>query len=220
MSDDVKQRFPTRAAKARQTRRAILGAARGLFVRQGFAATTIQAIADHAGVAVQTVYAAFGNKRAVLAEVLDVAIAGDEEAISVNERDWMHPVFHGPTGEARLRAYAAAVRQIHDRAADVFAVVAGAATADPEASTLHEEAERRRRTGAASVVAALTDLTPLRAGLDPEAAADVLSLLNSWSAYHHLVRRQGWTPDRFESWLGDTMVDLLLDRRRPSTRDR
>jgi AcrR family transcriptional regulator len=216
MPDDVKERFPTRAAKARQTRRAILGAARDLFVLQGYAATSIQAIADEAGVAVQTVYAAFGNKRAVLAEVLDVAIAGDDDSATVNERDWMLPVFHEPDGAARLRAYAGAVRRINDRAADVFAAVAGAATADAEAAALHEEAERRRRAGAASVVDALGEVASLRAGLDPAAAADVLSLLSSWSTYDHLVQRQGWSPDRFESWLADTMVDLLLER--PSRR--
>jgi AcrR family transcriptional regulator len=211
MPDHVKERFPTRAAKARQTKRAILGAARDLFVRQGYAATSIQAIADEAGVAVQTVYAAFGNKRTVLTEVLDVAIAGDDDPATVNERDWMQPVFHEPDGAARLRAYAGAVRRIHDRAAEVFAAVAGAATADADAAALHEEAERRRRAGASSVVSAVAEVASIRSDLDPGEAVDVLSLLNSWSTYQHLVLRLGWSLDRYESWLAVTMVDLLLE---------
>jgi AcrR family transcriptional regulator len=210
VTGSVKERFPTRAAKARATRRSILEAARGRFAEQGYAGTTIQAIADDAGVAVQTVYAAFGNKRTVLAELLDVAIAGDDEAIAVNERTWMQPVFQGPDGRARLRSYAAAVRRIHERAADVFAVVAGAAAADAEAAALHDEAEQRRRAGAASVVEAVVDVSPLRAALDPAAATDVLSLLSGWMTYDHLVRRCGWDAERFEAWLGDTLVAQLL----------
>jgi AcrR family transcriptional regulator len=210
MPDPVKERFPSRAAKARTTRRRVVAAARELFVEVGFASTTVQAIADRAEVAVQTVYAAFGTKLAVLDELLDVVVAGDDEAVAINDREWMHEVFHAPTGGARLRAYAAAVRQIQERAADVFAVVAGAASADAEAARLHEEAERRRRAGAVAVVDAVLEVASLRDGLDADAAADVLSLLTSWTGYEHLVRRRGWDADRFEAWLAGTMVDQLL----------
>jgi AcrR family transcriptional regulator len=111
-----KPRFPVREARARQTRQHVLAAASTLFVADGYGATSIQAIADEAGVAVQTVYAVFGNKRSILAELLDVAIAGDDEQVSINERTWMEAVFTAPTAEARLRGYAAAVRSINGRA--------------------------------------------------------------------------------------------------------
>ena len=98
-----------RLARARQTRRAIIEAAITLFTTQGYGATTLQAIADEAGVAVQTIYATLKNKPTILAEALDVAIAGDDTPVAVNERDWMSEVWTAATGEKRLLAYAEAV---------------------------------------------------------------------------------------------------------------
>lgn len=212
MEDPVKPRFPRRQAKARATRRAVLTAAKARFVADGYGGATIQAIADEADVAVQTVYAVFGNKRSILAELVDVSIAGDDAEIAVNARDWMRPVWEAPTAEDRLRAYAAAVRRIMDGAGDVFAVLAAAAAADPDVAELAEAAEQRRRNGASSVVDSVRSVGELRPGLTVVQAVDVLSLLNSPAVFAHLVRRAGWSLDRYERWLADTMVDALLDR--------
>jgi TetR/AcrR family transcriptional regulator of autoinduction and epiphytic fitness len=75
-----------REAQARETRRSILAAAHELFVATGYAATTIQAIADRADVAVQTVYAVFGNKRELLRQLIESAITGDDESPPITER--------------------------------------------------------------------------------------------------------------------------------------
>lgn len=202
-----------RDRKARATRRAILDAARRLFVAHGYVGTTIQAIAEEADVAVQTVYAGFTNKRTILAEVLDVTIAGDDAEISVNAREWMRPVWEAPTADERLRGYAAAVRQIMDRAGDVFTVVTSAAEVDPEAVALSNETESRRRAGAASVVDAVLAVGRLRADLDRERAVDVLWLLNSPAVHRQLVRRSGWSAAEYERWLADSMVSQLLGER-------
>src|SRR4029453_17225411 len=132
VKEPVKPKFPRREQRARATRRAGLAPARKLFVAEGYGAPTIQAIADEADVAVQTVYAVFGNKRSILAELVDVSIAGDDAEIVVNAREWMRPVWEAPDAAGRLRAYAAAVRRIMDGAGDVFAVVAAAPPLDPE----------------------------------------------------------------------------------------
>jgi AcrR family transcriptional regulator len=211
VDDAVKERFPRRRERARATRRAVLAAAKRLFVGGGYGATTIQAIADEAGVAVQTVYAAFGNKRTILAELLDVSIAGDDQQIAVNAREWMRPVWEAPTGAERLRAYAAATSRISAGAGDVFAVVAAAAATDPDVVELAATTEQRRRTGAAAVIESVRSVAALRAGLDPERAVDVLWLLNSPAVYRHLVRQAGWTRDEYESWLAGAMVRELLD---------
>ena len=100
----VKPQFPRREQRARETRRTILTAARDLFVTQGYGPTTVQAIADRADVAVQTVYAVFGNKRTILDAVVDVTIAGDDAEIAVNAREWMRPVFEAATAHERLRS--------------------------------------------------------------------------------------------------------------------
>ncbi|MDP9441997.1 MAG: TetR/AcrR family transcriptional regulator [Actinomycetota bacterium] len=214
MDGAVKTKFPRREKKAKATRRAVLEAAKRLFVESGYGATTIQAIADEADVAVQTVYAVFGGKRAILGELLDVSIAGDEAPIVVNAREWMTPVWEAPTAAERLRAYAAAVRRIMDNAGDVFTVVAAAATTDPDAVELAHQTEQRRRTGARSVVDALTSVGPLRSGLTLEEAVDVLWLLNSPALFSHFVRRAGWTSDRYQEWLSNAMVTELLGEQR------
>lgn len=216
MTDDVKPRFPRRHQRARATRRAVLDAARLLFAGDGYGATTIQAIAGEAGVAVQTVYAAFGNKRSILAELLDVSIAGDDEQVAVNSREWMRPVFEAPTADERLRAYASAVSRIMAGAGDVFAAVTAAAATDPDVVELAATTEQRRRTGAASVIESVQSVGRLRPGLDPERAVDVLWLLNSPVVYRHLVRQAGWSPDDYGAWLGDAMVRELLGEARPS----
>ncbi len=188
----------------------MLEAARALFVGEGYGATTIRAIADQADVAVQTVYAVFGNKRTILDELVDVAIAGDDADIVVNSREWMQPVWDAPTAVERLRAYAAAVRRIMDGAADVFAVVAAAATTDPDVVPLADTTEARRRTGARAVVDSVRSVGELRPGLGAERATDLLWLLNGPAVYLQLVRRAGWTADDYQAWLADAMIDELL----------
>jgi AcrR family transcriptional regulator len=214
VADQVKQgpvAYPRRQQRAQRTRRAVLDAARRLFVAEGYGSTSIKAIAEEAGVAVQTVYVIFTNKPAILSEVLDVAIAGDDERVVVNAREWMEPVFSAPTGAGRLRAYAAAVRRIHEGAGEVFAVIARSAGTDAEVAELHELAEARRRAGAASVVAAVEDVAPLRPGLATEAAIDLVWLWNGPLVHHHLTVAAGWSADAYEKWLADTFVRDLLD---------
>ena len=79
---------PRRREQAAETRRKILDAAEGLFVGQGYAATAMPAIADEAGVALKTVYLAFGTKAGVLHGLWDVRLGGDDQPIPVTERPW------------------------------------------------------------------------------------------------------------------------------------
>ena len=85
MPSPVKDERGRRARKAQQTRRRILDAARARFVADGYTTTTIAGIADDADVAVQTVYAVFGNKRAILAELLRLATVGDDDATALRD---------------------------------------------------------------------------------------------------------------------------------------
>ena len=203
-------RSERRDSQARETRRAVVAAARGLFIEAGYGATTMQEIADRAGVSVQTVYAVFRNKRAVLDSALDTSIAGDDEPVAINDRDWMHAVFTHPDPAVRLASYAAAVCRIHDAAADMFAVVRAAAACDPDLRSFAEMTESRRRAGASSVVAGLIEIGGLRSGLDELMAVDILWMLNSADVFLLLVRRSGWSLERFELWLAQTMQEQLL----------
>jgi len=199
-----------RLARARETRRAILDAAITLFTTHGYGATTLHEIADAAGVAVQTIYATLTNKPTILAEALDVTIAGDDELVAVNDRDWMHGVWNADTGEQRLLAYAAAVGQIMDRASDMFTVVTNAALTDPRLRELDDETQQRRRNGAAGVVRSVTEVSELAPGLSTERATDIVWLLNSPAVHQQLVRRSGWSTDEYVTWLGDALCRELL----------
>lgn len=200
-----------RRERSRKTKTRIAGEAGRLFVQRGYPATTIAAIAEAAGVAQPTVYASFGTKASVLAAALDLAIAGDDAPVSVNERPWMQPVWKAGTAAERLQAYAAAVRRIHAGAGDMFAVVAAAAAVDPDAAELAAVAEDRRRLGATAVIDAVLEVGPLRPELDRDLAIDVLTLFNSPGTFEHLVRRRRWTFDHYERWLAGALVRELLD---------
>lgn len=188
----------------------IVDAAGQLFVESGYGSTTLQQIADLAEVAVQTIYAAFGNKPSLLAELLDVSIAGDDEPVAVNDREWMHVVFGDPDPRVRLEAYAAAVTGIYRRAGAIFHVLQFAADSDAALVPLAKETEQRRRTGAASVVAGLDDIGALAPGLDTSRATDILWTLNSPDHYRRLVTSGAWSTADYETWLAITTTRTLI----------
>src|SRR3954468_16587156 len=100
MSETVK----SRAARTRATRRRIVDAAAELFIERGYGVTTLEQIAARAGVAVQTVYFHFGNKRTVLKEAVDVAAVGDDEQVALLERPWLGELRAGGRGARGSRS--------------------------------------------------------------------------------------------------------------------
>src|SRR3712207_9424804 len=95
MPRNVKPRL-SRAEQARATRRRIIAAASSQFVAHGYGAPLLDQVAEQAGVAVQTVYFHFGNKRTLLKEALDVAAVGDDEPIPLLERPWVAEIRQEP----------------------------------------------------------------------------------------------------------------------------
>lgn len=199
-----------RRPKAQATRRRILDAAGRLFVEQGYVATTIEAIASQAGVAVPTVYLAFGTKRALLVELLDIAAVGDEEPVAVLERPWVDELRHDPDPQGQLRRWVHGSRHILARVAALWEVARNAAGADPDIAaevrrykTLTLQAQRY-------FVTVLAANGGLRDGLDPQRAADILFSLLSHEVYRLLVIEQGWAPEDWEQWAADTLAAQLL----------
>jgi AcrR family transcriptional regulator len=215
--DDVNDRKPTRpyrspvrAEGARRTRQAITTAATRLFVVHGYAATSLADVAATAGVARPTVFATFGSKAALLRQVLDEALAGDDEPVPVAERPWFRPVWEARTQQAVLAAYGEVCTLIGSRAADVFEVVRCAADDAAEVAELWETLLRNRRAGARMVVDRARSLPgPLRRDADVEHAVDVLWFFNDPGHYTALVRRCGWPEESFRTWLADRMRDAL-----------
>ncbi|MEV4753536.1 TetR/AcrR family transcriptional regulator [Micromonospora sp. NPDC049559] len=199
-----------RAEKSRQTRRKIIEAARELFLERGYAATALQDIADRAGVAVQTIYFAFGNKRTVLKELGDVTIAGDDEPVATVDRPWFRAALAAGTAEEQLRQLVRGAGQILDRVAPMMEVLRTAATVEPEIAELWRQEVDPRYTVYATAAEALVGRPDARPGLTVEHAADVLYALLSPELYLVLVRDRSWPPQRWEEWAYDTLRPQLL----------
>jgi AcrR family transcriptional regulator len=185
-------------------------AALRLFREQGYAATPMQAIAEEAGVAVQTLYFTFGTKRALLSEIFDVAIAGDEEPIATLDRPHVQALMTDPDPVAQLRGQARLTRSVLERLAPALEAVRGAAAADPDLAELWETSIKQRATVQERFISALAAKTSLRQGLDQAAAVDIGLALQGPELYELLVVRRGWSPDRYEHWLADALVSQLL----------
>src|SRR5688572_18506310 len=112
-----------RAEQARATRRRIIAAATEQFVAHGYGATLLDQVAEQAGVAIQTVYFHFGNKRTLLKEALDVAAVGDDEPVALLERPWLVRIQQEPDPRRIIELWLAASRTILHRVAPLMRVV-------------------------------------------------------------------------------------------------
>ncbi len=203
--------FPRRAANARRTHQALVTAAAELFIERGFAATTVQAIAERAGVARPTVFtSAPGGKAQLLKEARDQALAGDEEPIPVPQRAWFRHVMSQTDPQLLIRLQSGNYRRIHERAAALEHVLATAAEGDLGLAELHETAQRQRHAGAAMVIARLAELEALHPRLTPPEATDTLYALTAPDLFLLLAREREWTASRYEAWLVDQLHRSLL----------
>ena len=212
MAKTVKRTYVSakREEQAKATRTAIIEAATELFVDQGYGATTIQAIADRAGVAVQTVYAVFGNKRRLLDEMIEAAIVGGDAdpGDSVIATDPAKAIAAEPDRKKRAEMDAAMSRAIAERVAPIARVAAEAAASDPQFAAVFEAMKARRREEMAEMVKVLGGKEGVR--MRPQEAAATLYVLYSPWVADMLMIDYGWSPDRFEKWLADILYRTLL----------
>jgi AcrR family transcriptional regulator len=209
---EVKRAYSSavRAEGAERTRRSVLDASAELFVERGYAATSLNDIAAAAGVARPTVFAAFGSKPAILWQLVDRALAGDDEPIPVAERPWFRPVWDATDQAGVLRAYAKVCTLIGERAARVFETVRRAADESAELAHLWNTLQTNRHSGAAMVARRVRALGPLRARLNLEAATDALWICNDPAHYGALVLDRGWSAHAFQAWLERQMRAAVL----------
>ena len=201
---------PRRREQASATRRAILEAARELFVANGYVGTTIEAIAARANVSPETVYATFKNKRSILSRLLDVSMAGDDAPVPILERSWVQEMRDEPDPQRRLRILARNGRSILERTAPIHEVLRGAAAADPQIASLWELNKAQRYAGQRELLRILAGRSPLHEGLTAKAAADILFTIGSPETYRLLVVDRDWSPDRWERWYAETLARLLF----------
>jgi AcrR family transcriptional regulator len=209
---EVKRRYRSavREEAAQRTRRAVVDAAAAMFAERGYAAASLREVADAAGVARPTVAAAFGSKPALLRQVVDEALAGDDEPVPVADRPWFAPVWDAVDPAGVLDAYAGVCTLIGRRAARIFEVVHQAAADSAEIDELWSTLLGNRRLGAQMVVRRARERGPLRDDLTDDHAIDALWVLNDPAVYGALVRRRGWTEDQHRRWLAHQMQAALL----------
>ena len=213
MAERVKTRpynSPRRREQAEATRRAILEAAQRLFERQGYAATTMAAIAAEAGVALKTVYVAFETKSGLLRALWHLLLRGDEDEAPVRERRWYREVLDEPDPERQLRMNARNSRAVKARAGALLGVIRSAAPSDPDIAALWSRIQADFYDVQRPIVEALSSQKALRAGLDVTRATDILWTLNHPDVWQLLVAERGWTPEQYEQWFGDTSCSQLL----------
>ena len=205
---EVKGPTPSyRQRQALETRRAIARAARSLFSERGYAAASIDAVAEQAGVAARTVYAIFGTKKAILGAICEdwLAEAGVMESVAAGMAE--------PGLGRRLAVVARSSRRQWESERGVLAMLEGAAASDAEVARMVTGWRDDRGRSLHAVVAGCE--ADLHRGLDLERAGAIIRALTSAQVYTELVAGEGWTPDQYEAWLLELLEETLLEARRP-----
>ena len=201
-----KYNSPARAQQALETRHSILSAARTLFLNRGFGATRMEEIASTAGCAVPTIFAAFKSKAGILAALAEHASFGpDYEALVERQREVTDP-------EERLRSAARIARCVfQSEHAELDALLGGAAIVSTEIAAKEREREAQRLERQQPVVDLIVGSGRLRGGLSADRARDILWTQTSREVFRLLVLTRGWSLSRYEGWLGQMLIEQLLD---------
>ena len=208
MTESVKRQ--TRAEQARATRRRIIAAAAAQFVAHGYGATRLDEVAEQAGVAVQTVYFHFGNKRTLLKEALDVAAVGDDEQVPLMERPWVTEIQEATDAVRIIELWLSTGREIVDRVAPLMRVVRGATSTDPEVAAQWDTNQDQTRTAHGFLVELLAERGLLRPGLDVDEARDIAFVIGNVETYLQFTDVCGWTSDQWQARTATLLTAALV----------
>jgi AcrR family transcriptional regulator len=188
----------------------VIDAARTLFLEQGYGATTIAAISEEADVPAPTVYRLFSSKRGILKALLDVSIAGDDEATALPDRPNVRSLLAEADPRSQLAGFAGVTAQVNARSAPIYRILVSAAASDPDAASLLGELAQQRQQGQGTLARSLARAGALRPGVKERDAGDVIHALMSPEVHQLLVSDRGWSSERYERWLSEILADQLL----------
>lgn len=197
-------------ARTRLARAAVVDAARTLFLERGYGATTIEAISGLADVPPATVYRLFSSKRGILKALLDVSIVGDDEEMPMADRTPVRSLLADPDPRNTVAGFVGLAAQVNSRTAAIYRILVSAAASDPDAAALLDELTRQRQEGQGRIARSLVRARVLRPRLRERDAGDIIHALMSPELYGLLVVDRGWSPERYQQWLTDTLIDQLL----------
>jgi AcrR family transcriptional regulator len=197
-------------ARTRLARAAVIDAARGLFLERGYGATTIEAISALAEIPTATVYRLFSSKRGILKALLDVSIAGDDEEVAIADRVPVRSLLADADPSKVVAGFVGMVAQVNSRTGAIYRILVSAAASDPDAAALLDELTSQRQEGQGRIARSLARAGALRPKLRERDAADIIHALLSPELYRLLVVDRGWSPQRYETWLTETLLEQLL----------
>lgn len=209
---------PLRREQAARTRRQILEAAKELFECEGYAATSMAAIASAAGVSLKTIYLVFETKRGLLRALWHLLLRGEQDTIPVGEQPWYQEVLDEPDPERQLRLNARNSLIVKTRAGALLDVIRDAASSDPDIAELWARIQTEFHDNQRAIVQSIADKRALAIGLDVASATDILWALNHPTLYSLLARERQWSAERYERWLADLFCAQLLARGAKPTR--
>jgi AcrR family transcriptional regulator len=199
-----------RQMQAQETRRQIAESARSLFIESGYDGTTIDAIAQKAGVASETVYSIFNSKRKILWYLMDVSVGSDEKPIRLMDRPEPQAVLHDTDPVRQIRMFSRGITDILIRVAPIFEVLRSAAKTDKEISELVQKLLRERLENLTTFVQHLANNTALREGLDFNFAGELVWTITSPEVFLLLTRDRGYSTEHYSDWLFVNLRRLLL----------
>ena len=197
-------RSPMRQRQAEETRQRILAVARVLLTTHGYVGMTMEAIAGAAGVSPKTVAAVVGSKREILAAIVN------PDAFEAPVQELLSQLRTGQEPEQRVKLVVLISRRVYESLHTEFELLRTAGVVDPELADLARRIEARRRHNETYLITDLHERGALRHDLSPEEAIDILWSLTSYDLYRMLVIECGWQAERYENWLGQLLLDLLL----------
>jgi AcrR family transcriptional regulator len=209
--DAPKRRYhsPKRSQAALQTRRRIRSAARSLFLAAGYSSTSMSSIATAAGVAQATVFLVFPSKAALLSEIIQVAVRGDDQDLAVAARpDWQ--ALLALSADQLIVRFAQGTTILLGRTARVLALGESAADQDPELAALRDRGHARMRSDFQQIAQALTAQGALNNRRRTQDAADTIYALANHAVYLRLTDDCGWSPERYTNWLAHTLTTTLI----------
>jgi AcrR family transcriptional regulator len=210
MAKPVKTRAynsPVRQEQAAQTRLRVLDAAGALFETEGYARTTIRAIAEAADVAPDTVYATFGSKAQVLTALIDqrLAPAGDANVLL---RPEAQAVRDEPDPRRQIHLFARDIAGLSTRVRPLFEVMRTASAVEPEMAAVHATMDGHRLRNMTQVARWMAKRGRLR--VSATRAGEIIWALTSPDVGRMLCESRGWSEAAYASWLEDSLVRLLL----------
>ena len=207
MAESVNQDL--RARRRAETEARLVLAATKLFVRHGYAATTLAEVATTAGVAARTVYVRFATKADLLQRCIGVAIAGDAAPVAISDRDWMRETMTAPTRDERIHLMAKVTAGLMERAGPLLRVAQQAEATEPSIAAAAQAGRDDTQRILGEFWRKMAEDGLLPPNCDLRWLTDTATLLAHADTYLLLTKTTPWSIADYESWLAATWTRLV-----------